>query len=327
MTKYSVILGNLGNTCDRFLSSGYKNQSSKAARFRQAASIPGVKGVELVGTWDVSCDNVKAVRKQLQTNRLKCVSIIPDHFSRKVWGQGAFTSRKASIRKQAVGHTKEMMDIAVELGCPLINLWPGQDGYDYPLQGNFSEARDQFVSGVRECAAHNPDVRISLEYKVKEPRTHSYLARAADTLLLAQETGCDTVGVTIDTGHSMMAQENVAEAAVLLLRAGKLFHVHFNDNYTAWDDDMIVGSIHHVLYIELLYWLRRMKYDGWYSMDQYPYREDARDALAESVAWLKGFEKIIDRYGENKLAQLIAEGSATKISEAVRKMLLPRTAR
>ena len=327
MSRYSVILGNLGNTCDRFLSSGYKDQPSKAVMFRQAASIPGVTGVELVGTWDISADNVKEVERHLQKNRLKCVSIVPDHFSQKVWGQGAFTSRKASVRKQAVAHTKEMMDIGVELGCRLINIWPGQDGYDYPLQGNFSEARDQIVSGIRECARHNAKVRISLEYKVKEPRTHSYLARAADTLLIAAETGCDNVGVTIDTGHSMAAYENVAEAAVILSRAGKLFHMHFNDNYTSWDDDMIVGSIHHVAYIELLYWLRKMNYRGWYSMDQYPYREDGRDALAESVAWLKGFERVIDRYGENRIARLIAEGSATKISEAVRKMLLPRRAK
>ena len=27
--KYSIILGNLGNTCDRFLSSGYKEPSTR----------------------------------------------------------------------------------------------------------------------------------------------------------------------------------------------------------------------------------------------------------------------------------------------------------
>jgi len=51
--KYSIILGNLGNTCDRFLSSGYKDQPSKETMIRQASEIAGVTGVELVGTWDI----------------------------------------------------------------------------------------------------------------------------------------------------------------------------------------------------------------------------------------------------------------------------------
>jgi len=42
MSKYSIILGNLGNTCDRFLSSRYKNQPPKEEMIRQAAAIEGV---------------------------------------------------------------------------------------------------------------------------------------------------------------------------------------------------------------------------------------------------------------------------------------------
>ena len=52
--------------------------------------------------------------------------------------------------------------------------------------------------------------------------------------------------------------------------------MHFNDNYRLWDDDMIVGSVHTIEYLELLYWLDRIGYDGYLSMDQYPYREEPR---------------------------------------------------
>ncbi|MFA6177109.1 MAG: sugar phosphate isomerase/epimerase, partial [Phycisphaerae bacterium] len=93
--KYSAILGNLGNTCDRFLSSGYKDQPTKAEMLRQAASIPGVKGIELVGTWDITKKNVGEMRTMLADAGLACVSIIPDHFAQKRWGRGAFTSRDA----------------------------------------------------------------------------------------------------------------------------------------------------------------------------------------------------------------------------------------
>ena len=48
--NYSVILGNLGNTCDRFLSSGYKEELDKDTMLKQASQINRVKGIELVGT-------------------------------------------------------------------------------------------------------------------------------------------------------------------------------------------------------------------------------------------------------------------------------------
>jgi hypothetical protein len=95
-------------------------------------------------------------------------------------------------------------------------------------------------------------------------------------------SGAPKAGVTIDTGHSFFACEDVAEAAVMLSMYGdKLFHLHFNDNDRYWDDDMIVGLVHFVEYVELLFWLRGMSYAGWYSMDKYPYREKAQGALRE----------------------------------------------
>ncbi len=138
--KYSVILGNLGNTRDRFLSSGYKETPEKDKLFKQAASIDGVEGLELVGTWDITPENTRQVGRLLRDFNLKLVSIIPDHFSQKKWGRGAFTSRNPEIRQEAVAHTKEMIDILIELKGELINIWPGQDGYDYLFQGNFDEA-------------------------------------------------------------------------------------------------------------------------------------------------------------------------------------------
>jgi len=219
--KYSIILGNLGNTCDRFLSSGYKDQPSKETMIRQASEIAGVTGVELVGTWDITPQNADEIAELLEKYSLVCASVLPDHFSQKRWGRGAFVSLDPVIRAQALDETMIAAELAKKLKCSLVNIWPGQDGYDYPLQANYLQARQWIVDAIRTAAKAYPDIRFSLEYKPKEPRTHSFLARAADTLLLAQEVGLPNVGVTIDTGHSLVAGEDMAEAAALLDHAGK----------------------------------------------------------------------------------------------------------
>lgn len=318
--RYSVILGNLGNTRDRFCPQ-YKETIPTADMLKRAFTIKDVTGIELVGTWDIRPDNVKEMKQLLGDAGWKCVSIIPDVFTQKIYGRGAYSNKDPKIRRMAVDATRAVCDIALELGCGLINVWPGQDGYDYLLTADYEAERAGACAAYRELAAAYPQLKFALEYKVKEPRTHSYLARMADTLLMACDTGHQNVGVCIDTGHAFMAYEVVGEQIVLAKRAGnRLFHMHFNDNHSYWDDDMIVGSVRAVEFLEMLYWLDRTGYDGWLSMDQYPYREDAVGAIGESVQWLKQFNAILEEH-RAAIDGLLAQGDAVATSRFLRKVL------
>jgi len=323
--RYSLILGNLGNTCDRFLSTGYKDVLPKEEMIRQAVSIPGIEGIELVGNWDITEQNAALVKTSLVSNGLSCVSIIPDLFSQKRWGLGSLSAKSASTRRQALEECRMVSRIALEIGCPLINLWLGQDGYDYSLTADFSAQRTALMENIRLVASEFPGLRYALEYKPKEPRIFSFHARAADTLLMALETGLPNVGVCIDVWHAFMAQENVAESAWMLQHYGqKLFHLHYNDNYGHWDDDMIVGSVHLKHYIELYYWLKRIGYRGWHSLDLYPYREDGREAAAESIAFLQDLEATLTEARLDEISELLRRGDSVASTRWVRELIFGR---
>lgn len=318
--KYSVILGNLGNTCDRFCSS-YKDNPSSEEMLKKAVKIPHVQGIELVGTWDVTAQNASEMKKAFDDYQVKCVSIIPDLFADRKFWKGSYSSQDKNIRQAAIDYTRKMCEVAEEMECNLLNIWPGQDGYDYLFTADYEKERQWLCEAISTLANEFKDIKFALEYKPKEPRTHSYLARMADTLLLAQETGCQNVGITIDTGHAFNAGEVVAEAVVLAKRAdNRLMHMHFNDNYTSWDDDMIVGSIHSVCYIEMLYWLDRCGYKGWFSMDQYPYREDAVGAITESIEWLVKFDYIMQD-NRSKIDELLKLNDPVETSSFLRSVL------
>lgn len=322
--KLSVILGNLGSAADRFLTTGYRPAKSVHELFEATRSLPDLRGIELVEGWHITPDNVPMVKAELERTGLSVCSVIPNNFGEARWGKGSYADKNPAIRRQAVAGTKAMMDVAAELGCPTVSLWPGQDGYDYSFQADYMAEHDWLAESIRECADYRKDVRLALEYKIKEPRTHSYINTVGNTLLLVQEIGRDNVGVTIDTGHALMAYENMAESAVLLKRYGdKLFHLHLNDNYRLWDDDMMVSSVHVVENIELFYWLDRIGYDGWYSVDEYPYREDPVRAVGESLAWIKGLHRMLDRIGRDRMKAVIDGGDATAASAMLREALLP----
>ena len=320
MRKYSIILGNLGNTCDRFCR-GYKENPSSLDMLRQAGKIENVSGIELVGTWDIRPDNAGEMKNALDDMGLECVSIIPDIFTDKIWRFGSISAKDASVRKKAVDYLRSICEISRKMSCKTVNIWPGQDGYDYLFQGDYLTERGLMTENIAVLAAEFPDLKFALEYKAKEPRTHSYLARMADTLLVCIQTGYDNVGVTIDTGHAFIGGENISESVVMAKMTGnRLFHMHFNDNYKQWDDDMIAGSIHTIEYIELLYWLDECGYEGWLSMDQYPYREDAAGAISESISWLKTFDSMLNS-GREKLRAALKGNNAVTISSTLREII------
>lgn len=318
--KYSVILGNLGNTCDRFCKS-YKDNPSTEEMLALAVKIPYMEGIELVGTWDIRPDNVKDMKKRMEDYGKICVSIIPDVFTVKEYGKGSLTSTDPKIRQHTLDYLCKMSELALEMNCGIINLWMAQDGYDYLLTADYDQEREWLCEGTMALAKKFSSLQFALEYKPKEPRNFSYHARMADTILAAKETGCSNVGICIDTGHGFMAGENVAEAVVLAKRAGDmLFHMHFNDNHGCWDDDMIVGSVHSTVYIDLMFQLKKTGYKGWLSMDQYPYRENATDAIAESILWVRKFEQIIEE-NYSEIEVLVKLNDAIETSRFMRKVL------
>lgn len=320
--KLSVILGNVGACSDRYMGGGYADSLSIEEMFEKVAQIGGVKGIELVSNWHLRADNAEQIRQQLKQYNFELVSVIPDHFGIRKWGKGAFTSKDPQIRKDAIAYTKEMIDVTKSLGGNLLSLWPGQDGYDYYFQGDYEAERSWFEEALLECGSYDKNFKISVEYKPKEPRNRSYPSNVYSTLLLVKETGLDNVGVTIDYGHALTAYENVAESIAVLHKYGnKLFHMHMNDAYGYWDDDMICGSIHTISYLEVFYWLKRTGYQGYVSTDQYPYREDGQAAVAESIRWMELFIQKVNQMDTTEIEQVIASGNAVEGSRMLRKYL------
>ena len=320
--RFSTVLGNFGNQPDRFCSTGYKENRTLDEMFADAAKVNDLSGLELVGTWHLNEKNIELVRDLKNKYNFSVPIVVVDTFAQKRWGNGSFTSKDKEIRKQAVEEVKKYMDIAVELGCYLIDVWPGQDGYDYCFQADYIVDTKNLIEGLSECANHRDDVKIGLEYKPKEPRTHCYVSSLAKTLYLIEKTGKENIGVVLDVGHALYAYENMAESVALCnMHDKKLFHLHLNDNYRLWDDDMMVGSVHLQEYLELLYWLKRTGYDGWYSLDIFPYREDGIGSANESISWLKEMIKAVNSVPGSEVEKTISEGDAVKSLALMRKMI------
>jgi xylose isomerase len=148
------------------------------------------------------------------------------------------------------------------------------------------------------------------------------MSTVGKTLIVANTVGLKNVGVNIDIGHSLMAFENLADSMALCNRFGKLFYLHWNDNYREWDHDMIAGSVHVWETLEALYWLNKFGYDGWHSLDIYPYRQNALEAANESISNLKKLMSIARALDEQKMKSMRESHNVTGITKYLREMTL-----
>ncbi len=318
--KFGACLPTFGSCADRYCLSGYGGGGETMEEMLDlAATVDGLDGLELVGNWHVNDENIRDVAAMFAERALQICMIVPDLWTQAKWGKGSLAAPDAATRRAAVDEVKKVMDWAAELGCPYVDVWPGQDGFDYSLQADFTAAWQWMRQGLAECAEHNDEVRVLVEYKLKEPRTHCFINSAAKVLLLTQDM--DEVGVLLDVGHALAAGENMAEAAALLAQHGKLDYIHLNDNYRAWDDDMMVASVHVVEYLELAYWLKQLGYDGWLTLDIFPYREDGVAAAVECREWMSGLLRAVDRVGMDAFAAAIRDADACRASALVRRAL------
>jgi xylose isomerase len=320
--KFSANINTFNPGADRYVLSGYGERHGMYELIQMATQVEGLSGVEVVGMWHVNDDNVEELKKAVNDAGLIVTCVTPDIWASARWGMGSFANPDPQIRTAAIAEVKKSMRWAKMLDCQIIDLWFGQDGYDYPLQGNFVQAWDWIIKGTQECADYLPEIKIVIEYKPKEPRTHCYIGTVGKTLLLLEKVDRPNVGAMIDVGHALMGYENAAESAALLEYFGnKLAYMHFNDNWRLWDDDMTVGSVHTIELLELLYWLDRMNYQGWYALDIFPYRENGVRAASESIKWIKAVHGLLDTIGRERIGEVIARADAMEATALVRQAL------
>lgn len=301
---------------------GYNRALTVREQIEAAASVPGLKGLELISPLHVSLENAKEVRGWMQDADLEAVAVNPYVWTEPQWRFGALTSPDPKVRRQAIDRAKEAIEIGHVLGCRKMDLWPGEDGFDTHFQANYSHLWEWEAEGVREIAEFDPETLIGIEYKIEEPRTHQLISNAAKAALLGEALRLPNVGAYLDFGHALMAREVPAETVAMLMRYNRLVGVHVNDNFGLADDDIMVGTVHFWSLLEFLLVLEETGYDGWISLDIVPRRESPVAASARSIAMLQTCRKLLARLDRAALHKAQAELDAVETQRLVQEMLV-----
>jgi L-rhamnose isomerase/sugar isomerase len=168
-------------------------------------------------------------------------AINPNLFGDDSYRLGSLANPDAAVRRHALEHCLDCIEIARQLGSTIVSLWLA-DGTNYAGQDDLRGRHARLLAGLEELyAALSPDQRLLIEYKFFEPAFYSTdLPDWGTAALVCRRLG-PQAQVLVDTGHHPQAT-NIEQIVALLVAEGLLGGFHFNNRKYA-DDDLIVGSV------------------------------------------------------------------------------------
>lgn len=308
MTRFATRLNSFAAKAE-FAWPGREGKPTPMMMAERAAKVSGLTHVDL-NYPDHVADDPKTVKAQINDLGLEVNGLAMRYYTNPGFKLGAFTHPEPAVRREAIDLTKRGLDVAMEMGAPLMTLWLGQDGFDYSFQGDYARMWQDEVEAIREVADHAPDCMISIEYKPNEPRSFALLPDVATTLLAIGEAGNSNLGVTLDFAHILYADEMPAFAATLVARRSRLLGIHLNDGYAKRDDGLMVASVHPQATLELLWQIVRDGYDGVIYFDTFPDASgiDPVEECATNIETVQRLMAMIPQLdGDNSLKSAIAE--------------------
>ncbi|MAG82715.1 L-rhamnose isomerase [Candidatus Poribacteria bacterium] len=234
-----------GNSGTRFGVFHQEGAARNAAeRLEDAATVHKYTGVSptvaLHIPWDQT-DDWDGLQQYADELGIGIGAINPNVFQDQIYKLGSVCNPDSSIRRTAIDHMLECVDIMNITGSQDLSLWFA-DGTNFPGQGDFRQRKHWMEEALKEiCDTLNDNQRMLIEYKFFEPGFyHTDLTDWGTAYVMAKKLG-NKAQVLIDLGHHPLGI-NIEFIVAYLIDENKLGGFHFNCKKFA-DDDLTVGSI------------------------------------------------------------------------------------
>lgn len=154
---------------------------------------------------------------------------------------GSLTHPDAAVRRQAVEHNVECIELGQQLGSKAHTVWIG-DGGNFAGQHHFRRVLERYLDSMRDIYKALPsDWRLFIEHKFYEPAFYSTVINDwGVSYHCARELGPQAFCL-VDLGHHA-PNVNIEMIVARLIQFNKLAGFHFNDSKYG-DDDLDAGSI------------------------------------------------------------------------------------
>lgn len=180
-----------------------------------------------------------------------------------------------AIRRE---HTKRALRLAAELGAPNITTEPG--GHLTPAQ-TWDEAARIFYDELMPCVEVAEKVQVKL---LIEPEPELFIETFGQYLQFMQRVHSPWVGLNFDIGHAYCVGED-PEDWVAKMRAHTV-HYHFEDIAATRVHKHLIPGHGAIDFAATLIEIKKTGYQGWITVELYPYIDNPDDAAREARDYL-----------------------------------------
>ena len=191
----------------------------------------------------------------------------------------SFIDPEPNYRQVRIDHTRRALTLCKELGAPHITTEPGGPIAEGQTR---RQAIDLFVETLKPLAehAHNEGVLLLIE-----PEPGLLLETSDQYLEVADRLNAPSIGLNFDIGHAYCVSENIPAAIKKL--APQIKHFHFEDISAERVHHHLVPGTGAIDFAEVFKAIHAIGYDGWVTVELYPFVEDPDAAAREALRVLK----------------------------------------
>jgi len=172
----------------------------------------------------------------------------------------------AGFRRQRVEHTLRALSMAARLKAPSITTEPGG-----PLDASMTRAyaMDVFVDGLAEALVRAENENVLL---LVEPEPGLLVENADQFLQLAERVDSEAFGLNFDVGHFYCVSDPLPDTIKRL--ASFTRHYHLEDIAATRVHEHLIPGDGAIDFRRVLDAIRETGYDGWLTVELYPYLDD-----------------------------------------------------
>jgi L-rhamnose isomerase / sugar isomerase len=252
----SWAFGNSGTRFKVFAQPGVpRDPFEKVADAAQVHLFTGAApSVALHIPWD-RVDDYDQLAKHAADHGVRIGTINANVFQDDDYMLGSVANPDARVRRKAIDHLLECVDIMDTTGSRDLKLWFA-DGTNYPGQDDIVARQDRLAEALAEVYERlGDDQRMLLEYKLFEPSFYTTDVPDWGTAYAHCAALGERARVVLDTGHHAPST-NIEFIVAMLLRLGKLGGFDFNSRFYA-DDDLMVGAADPFQLFRIMWEVRR----------------------------------------------------------------------
>ena len=226
----------------------------------------------------------RAIREAMKANGLAFSNInafmmnaVADH--RQPYWHPSFLEPDEAYRRVRIDHTRRALDLCAELGAPHITTEPAG-----PVPPGMSrpQAVDLFVETLKPLAEHAERLGVLL---LIEPEPELLLERTDQYVEIHERVNSPALGLNFDVGHAFCMSEDLPKAIAALAPLTRHYHL----------EDIAATRVHHHMipgdgaidFAEVVDAIKGTGYDGWLTVELYPFQDDPDLAARRAFDVLK----------------------------------------